>query len=408
MTYAYKVRDRQGKLVTGTLEAESVAVVAGKLRSMGYVPVSIESNETNLSAREIKIPGFSGRIKLKEVAVFSRQFATMINSGLTLLRSLSILADQTENKELARIVGEVRKDVERGSSLSAALAKHPKAFSRLYVAMVRSGETGGSLDSVLLRLATTIEQQVNLRRKVKSAMTYPIVVGVIVLLILIAMLIFVVPMFKGMYGDLDAKLPLPTMILLTASNIFKKFFPLVFLGAGASVYAAKRYVKTPAGRRRWDAYKLKAPVFGQLAHKTALARFSRSLAALVRSGVPILDALEIVADTAGNAVVAEAVADTQAAVKSGDSLAKPLEAHPVFPPMVTQMIAVGEETGALDELLEKIADFYDAEVEATVDALTSLIEPLLIVVMGMSVGGMVIALYMPMFSIIGKLGASSS
>jgi type IV pilus assembly protein PilC len=406
MTYAYKVRDRQGKLVTGTLEAESVAVVAGKLRSMGYVPVSIESNETNLSAREIKIPGLSGRIKLKEVAVFSRQFATMINSGLTLLRSLSILADQTENKELARIVGEVRKDVERGSSLSAALAKHPKAFSRLYVAMVRSGETGGSLDSVLLRLATTIEQQVNLRRKVKSAMTYPIVVGVIVVLILIAMLIFVVPMFKGMYGDLDAKLPLPTMILLTASNVFKKFFPLVFVGAGAGVYAVKRYIKTPDGRRRWDAYKLKAPVFGQLAHKTALARFSRSLAALVRAGVPILDALEIVADTAGNAVVAEAVADTQAAVKSGESLAKPLEAHPVFPPMVTQMIAVGEETGALDELLEKIADFYDAEVEATVDALTSLIEPLLIVVMGVSVGGMVIALYMPMFSIIGKLGAA--
>jgi type IV pilus assembly protein PilC len=407
MTYAYKVRDRQGKLVTGTLDAESVAVVAGKLRSMGYVPVSIESNETNLSAREIKIPGFSGRIKLKEVAVFSRQFATMINSGLTLLRALSILADQTENKELARIVGEIRKDVERGSALSAALAKHPKAFSRLYVAMVRSGETGGSLDSVLLRLATTIEQQVNLRRKVKSAMTYPIVVGVIVVLILVAMLIFVVPMFKGMYGDLDAKLPAPTMILLTVSNIFKKFFPLVFAGAGAGVYAVKRYVKTADGRRRWDAYKLKAPVFGQLAHKTALARFSRSLAALVRSGVPILDALEIVSDTAGNAVVAEAVADTQAAVKSGESLAKPLEAHPVFPPMVTQMIAVGEETGALDELLEKIADFYDAEVEATVDALTSLIEPLLIVVMGATVGGMVIALYMPMFSIIGKLGAAS-
>jgi len=408
MTYAYKVRDRQGKLVTGTLEAESVTVVAGKLRSMGYVPVSIESSEAkSLSAREIKIPGLSGRIKLKEVAVFSRQFATMINYGLTLLRSLSILADQTENKELARIVGEIRKDVERGSALSVALAKHPKAFSRLYVAMVRSGETGGSVDTVLLRLATTIEKQVELRRKVKSAMTYPVVVGVIVVLILIAMLIFVVPMFKGMYGDLDAKLPLPTLVLLTVSNIFKKFFPLVILGAGAGAYAAKRYIATPAGRRRFDAFKLRAPVFGQLAHKTALARFSRSLAALVRSGVPILDALEIVSETAGNMVMAEAVADTQAAVKAGESLAKPLEAHPVFPPMVVQMIAVGEETGALDELLEKIADFYDSEVEATVDALTSLIEPLLIVVMGVAVGGMVVALYMPMFSIIGKLGGAS-
>jgi type IV pilus assembly protein PilC len=406
-TFAYKVRDRQGKLVTGTLEADSVSIVAGRLRQMGYVPVSIESGESKRMERDLKIPYFSGRIKLKEVAVFSRQFATMINSGLTLLRSLSILADQTSNKELARIIGEVRRDVERGSALSVALAKHPKAFSRLYVAMVRSGETGGSLDQVLTRLATTIEQQVELRRKVKSAMTYPVVVGIIVVLILIAMLIFVVPMFKGMYNDLDAKLPAPTLVLLTVSNIFKKFFPLVFAGAGFGVWSLKRWVNTPAGRRRYDAFKLRAPVFGQLAHKTALARFSRSLAALVRAGVPILDALEIVSETAGNTIVAEAVADTMAAVKAGDSLARPLEAHPVFPPMVVQMIAVGEETGALDELLEKIADFYDSEVEATVDALTSLIEPLLIVVMGICVGGMVIALYMPMFSIIGKLGGGN-
>jgi len=226
-------------------------------------------------------------------------------------------------------------------------------------------------------------------------------------LILIAMLIFVVPMFKGMYHDLNAKLPLPTLVLLAVSNGFKKFFPLVFLAAGFGAWSLKRYVKTPAGRHRYDAFKLRAPVFGALAHKTALARFSRSLAALVRAGVPILDALEIVAETAGNVILAEAAAETQAAVKAGESLARPLENHPVFPPMVTQMIAVGEETGALDELLEKIADFYDAEVEATVDALTSLIEPLLIVVMGVAVGGMVIALYMPMFSIIGKLGGSS-
>jgi type IV pilus assembly protein PilC len=211
-----------------------------------------------------------------------------------------------------------------------------------------------------------------------------------------------------MYGDLDAKLPAPTLVLLTVSNVVKKFFPLVLAGAGAGVWAARQYIRTPDGRRRWDAFKLRAPVFGPLAHKTALARFSRSLAALVRSGVPILDALEIVSETAGNTIVAEAAADTQTAVKAGDSLARPLEAHPVFPPMVTQMIAVGEETGALDELLEKIADFYDAEVEATVDALTSLIEPLLIVVMGVCVGGMVVALYMPMFSIIGKLGSSSA
>jgi type IV pilus assembly protein PilC len=385
-----------------------VAVVAGKLRQMGYVPVSIESSEAKSLHRDLRIPYFSGRIKLKDVAVFSRQFATMINSGLTLLRSLAILAEQTSNAELARIVGEVRRDVERGSALSVALAKHPRAFSRLYVAMVRSGETGGSLDSVLTRLATTIEQQVELRRKVKSAMTYPVVVGVIVVLILIAMLIFVVPMFKGMYADLNAKLPAPTLVLLSVSNAVKRFWYLVAAGGATSVWALRRWIGTPAGRRRFDAFKLRAPVFGPLAHKTALARFSRSLAALVRAGVPILDALEIVAETAGNTIVAEAAAETQAAVKAGDSLARPLEAHPVFPPMVTQMIAVGEETGALDELLEKIADFYDSEVSATVDGLTSLIEPLLIVVMGVAVGGMVIALYMPMFSIIGKLGGGSS
>jgi type IV pilus assembly protein PilC len=238
-------------------------------------------------------------------------------------------------------------------------------------------------------------------------MTYPIVVGVIVVLILIAMLIFVVPMFKGMYSELDSKLPAPTMALLTISDIMKKFFWLVGLAAGFGVWAGRRWIRTPAGRRAMDAFKLRAPVFGQLAHKTALARFTRSLAALVRAGVPILDALEIVSETAGNVIIADAVADTQAAVKSGESLAKPLEAHPVFPPMVVQMIAVGEETGALDEMLEKIADFYEAEVEATVEALTSLIEPLLIVVMGVTVGGMVVALYMPMFGIIGKLGEAS-
>ena len=403
-TFAYRVRDQQGKLVTGTLEAESVNIVAGKLRHMGFVPVSIESSEKKRGTREVKIPYFSGRIKLKEVAVFSRQFATMINSGLTLLRALAILSDQTTNQELARIVGEVRNDVEKGVGLSVAMARHPKAFSRLYVAMVRSGEMGGSLDAVLSRLAMTIEKQVELRRKVKSAMTYPIVVGVIVVLILLAMLIFVVPMFKGMYAELDSKLPAPTLVLLAVSTILKKFFPLVILGAGLGVWAGRRWIRTPAGRRSMDAFKLRAPVFGQLAHKTALARFSRSLASLVRAGVPILDALEIVSETAGNVIIADAVTDTQAAVKSGESLAKPLEAHPVFPPMVVQMIAVGEETGALDEMLEKIADFYEAEVEATVEALTSLIEPLLIVVMGVTVGGMVVALYMPMFGIIGKLG----
>ncbi len=402
-SFTYKVRDRQGKLITGRLEAETVSLVAGKLRQMGYVPVSIESNEKKSLARDVRIPGLSGRIKLKEVAVFSRQFATMINSGLTLLRALSILSDQTTNKELGRVIGEVRKDVERGIALTAAMAKHPKAFSRLYVAMVRSGEMGGSLDAVLLRLATTIEKQVDLRRKVKSAMTYPIVVGVIVVLIFMGMLIFVVPTFESMYASMDSKLPAPTRVLLGVSDVVTRFLPILLVAAGGAVWSARRWVKTPTGRRQLDAFKLRAPVFGSLSHKTVLARFSRSLAALVRAGVPILDALEIVSETAGNVVVSDAVVDVGAAVKSGDSLARPLEAHPVFPPMVTQMIAVGEETGALDEMLEKIADFYEAEVEAVVEALTSLIEPLLIVVMGVTVGGMVVALYMPMFNILSKI-----
>jgi type IV pilus assembly protein PilC len=406
-TFTYKGRDTSGRLVTGRLEAENVTLVAGRLRQMGYVPVSIESEAKNSLQREIRIPGLSGRIKLRDVAVFSRQFATMINSGLTLLRSLSILAEQTENRELARIVGEVRLDVERGSSLSAALAKHPKAFSRLYVSMVRSGEMGGSLDSVLSRLAITIEKQVELRRKVKSAMTYPVVVAVLVVLILTAMLIFIVPMFEEMYAELGGTLPAPTRALLAVSEAFTRFWYLVGALAGGSIFGFRRYVATPAGRARLDALKLRAPVFGPLVHKTALARFSRSLSALVRSGVPILDALDIVADTAGNAVMAKAVIDTQAAVKAGEPLSKPLEAHPVFPPMVVQMMAVGEETGALDELLEKIADFYDDEVEATVDALTSLIEPLLIVTMGVTVGAMVIALYMPMFNIIQQLDGAA-
>jgi len=339
-------------------------------------------------------------VKLKDVAVFSRQFATMINSGLSLLRALSILAEQTESKVLAAIANEVRLDVEKGSSLSAALAKHPKAFSRLYVAMVRAGEIGGVLDTVLVRLADTIEKQVELRRKVKSAMTYPAVVAFLVFAIVTAMLLFIIPMFQDLYSELGGTLPAPTQLLLNVSAFSRKFWWLIFAVEGGAVFAFRRWINSEDGRKRWDALKLRMPIFGPLVRKTALARFSRTLSALVRSGVPILESLDIVAETAGNHVVAEAVRDTQQAVKGGDPLARRLEEHPVFPPMVVQMMSVGEETGALDEMLDKIADFYDQEVEAAVDALTSLIEPLLIVVMGAAVGSMVIALYMPMFNII--------
>ncbi len=399
-TYAYKVRDKQGKVVEGNLDAESQQLLVAKLRSMGYTPIDVKEQRTEQLSRDITIPGLSNRIKLKDVAVFSRQFATMINSGLSLLRALYILAEQTESKPLAEVVNEVRIDVEKGSSLSAALAKHPKAFSRLYVSMVKAGEIGGVLDSVLVRLADTIEKQVELRRKVKSAMTYPVVVAVLVLLIVTAMLLFIIPMFKGLYTELGGELPLPTKILIDISSFCRKFWYLVFVLEIGAVVGFRRWIASEEGRKKWDAIKLRVPIFGKLVQKTALARFSRTLSALVRSGVPILESLDIVAETAGNHVVATAVRDAQNGVKQGEGLASRLEHHAVFPPMVVQMMAVGEETGALDEMLDKIADFYDQEVEATVNALTSLIEPLLIVVMGGAVGGMVIALYMPMFNII--------
>ncbi|CAB4648105.1 MAG: type II secretion system F family protein [Actinobacteria bacterium] len=399
-TFTYRVRDSAGKVVEGKLEGADEALVVRKLREMGYTPITVTRRDSSRLQSDIKIPGLSGRVALKDVAVLSRQFATMINSGLSLLRALSILSEQTENASLARMIGEVRQDVERGSSLSASLARHPKAFNRLYISMVRSGEVGGSLDAVLMRLADTIESQVELHRKVKSAMTYPVVVFSLVVFIASAMLLFIVPQFKGIYVELGGTLPLPTRILISISDVVKKYFPMLILLSGVGGWFLRRWARSPKGRPTWDAFVLKVPVFGLLARKGALARFARTLAALTRSGVGILEALEIVADTAGNEVVSLALRDTQRAVKQGDTLARPLSQHDVFPPMVVQMIAVGEETGALDDMLDKIADFYDQEVEATVDALTSLIEPLLIVTMGVLVGGMIISLYLPMFRII--------
>src|SRR3954468_3298027 len=322
-TYTYKVRDRQGKLLEGALEADSSQLVVSRLRQMGYTPIAIDQKDDAGFQKELKLP-FGGKPKLKDVAVFSRQFATMINSGLSLLRSLYILAEQTENKALARVVDEVRADVEKGSSLSQSLARHPKAFNRLYVAMVRAGETGGVLDSVLLRVAETIEKQVELKRKIKSAMTYPVVVFALVLVIVSAMLLFVVPMFKNLYDQLGGTLPLPTRGLIGLSKILTKFMPLVLLADGAAVFAFKRWIQTDDGRAKFDRIKLKVPVFGKLVHKTAMTRFARTLAVLLRSGVPILESLEITSDTVNNVVVANAIKDVQSAVKTGESIAKPL------------------------------------------------------------------------------------
>jgi type IV pilus assembly protein PilC len=398
-TFAYKVRDRSGKIVQGTVEAESETAVVGRLRQMGLAPLLIEEHKESLGKKELHFP-WSGRVKPKDIAVMSRQFATMINSGLSLLRALNILAEQTDNAAFRATLSAVRSDVEKGQSLSQALAKHPKTFSRLYVAMIKAGETGGVLDRTLLRRAETMEKEVALRHKIKSAMTYPVVVFGLVIIIVTAMLLFVVPMFKNLYQQLGGTLPLPTRVLIILSDFIKHAWFIWFPGTIGAVVGFRKWIKTDAGREKWDAIKLRLPIFGVLVHKTALSRYSRTLAALFRSGVPILQGLDIVKETVNNAVMADAVSEVQLSVKEGASIAKPLEQHAIFPPMVVQMMLVGEETGALDTMLEKIADFYDQEVDATVEALTSLIEPLLIAVMGVAVGGMVVALYMPMFNII--------
>jgi type IV pilus assembly protein PilC len=398
-TYAYKVRDREGKMLGGTLEAESEDAVVARLRQLGYAPISIEAEKGAGLKTEIRLPG-TGRVKLKDLAVFSRQFATMINSGLSLLRALAILGEQTSNRRLSAVVTQVRAEVERGTSLSAALAKHPKIFNRLYVSMVRAGEIGGFLDQVLVKIAETFEKEVELRGKIRSAMTYPVVVFVMVLGIVAAMLLFIVPTFETLYESLGGTLPLPTRLLMGASNALRRFFLLILLAVVGIVFAFRRWRSTPTGRYQVDRFKLKVKVFGPLFHKTALSRFSRTLATLIRSGVPILQALEIVGETVNNMVISRAVRDVQDSVREGESLAAPLSRHAAFPAMVVQMMAVGEETGALDTMLSKVADFYDQEVTAAVASLTSMIEPILIAVMGAAVGGMVIALYLPLFNII--------
>jgi type IV pilus assembly protein PilC len=395
--YAYRVRDRQGKLVTGTIWGDNDVAVLGRLREMGYTPVKVAKKREGMSMEINLRPGY---VKPKDLAIFSRQFATMVNSGLPILRALSILGSQTESKTLAKVVTQVRMDVERGSSLSAAMSKHPKAFSNLYVAMVRAGETGGVLDQVLISLADNTEKEVTLRQRVKSAMTYPVVVLAMVSLVLVAMLMFIVPQFKSIYSQLHGSLPLPTQILLAASSAFRKFFYLFFGAVIGLIFAFKRWKKTDKGRDFIDRAKLKVPIFGPLSHKTALSRFSSTLSILLQSGVPILQSLDIVSETVNNRVLSRAVQDVQASVKEGESIAKPLGRHEVFPPMVVQMLSVGEETGSVDTMLKKVAEFYDNEVTASVDALTSLIEPLMIAVIGGAVGLAVVSLYLPMFKLI--------
>jgi type IV pilus assembly protein PilC len=406
-TYAYKVRDTNGKVVEGTLDADNQTLVASRLREMGYTPVNIQPKSAGGMNIEIRVPGFGNRVPLKEVALFSRQFATLIASGLTLIRSLTILTSQTENAALAKIVTDVRGQVERGVSLSQALNSHPKVFNRLFVAMVRAGEASGGLDQSLTTLSTMLERQAALRGKIKSAMAYPATVLCLVCLILTAMILFIVPVFKNIYASLGAKLPLPTLVLIKLSDIAVKFFVPILILIVIGVILLKRWLRTPQGKAAWDVTVLKVPIFGSLMRKTAIARFCSTFSSLLRAGVPVLESLDITKETVSNIVVARAVESMAEGVQRGETMTARLPQHPIFPAMVSQMMSVGEETGALDAMLGRAAGFLEEEIERTVSALTSLLEPLMIVILGGCVGTMVICLYLPMFKVDTLINGSS-
>ncbi|MCX7920256.1 MAG: type II secretion system F family protein [bacterium] len=405
-TYRYVARNAQGKIVDGSVEAPSQEVVIKMLRSQGLLVTSLseERGKTAVGKRP-RLSFARGRINLDDLIIFSRQLATMISAGLPLIESLDVLGEQLENPNLRKVVVEVRKDVEAGSTFTAALEKHPKVFSQLYVSMVRAGEASGMLDSIMNQLAAYLEKTGSLRRKVKSAMVYPAVVSIIAVLIVIFILIKVIPTFESIYRSFDAQLPLPTQIIVGLSQIIRKFWYVWLIALVIIGYVLKRYVNTPKGRLQFDTLKLNMPVFGDLFRKVAVAKFTRTLGTLVRSGVNILNALEIVAKTAGNVVVENAVNKTKNSIQQGETIAGPLAQTGVFPPMVTRMIDVGEKTGALEEMLNKISEFYEDQVDAAVAALTSMLEPIMIAVMGVIVGGIVIAMYLPVFNMVNVVAA---
>ena len=396
-TYNYAVRDRAGKVVKGKLDGDSKDAVQAKLVQMGYIILELDQQGSLAGLGSLK---FGTGVKPKDITIFARQFSTMINAGLSLTKCLSILAAQTESAGLREVIAQIAKDVESGQSLSDSLAKHPKVFPPIFVNMVRAGETGGVLDEVLNRVADHFEAEQKLKGKIKSAMTYPLAMGRLVLVVLAAMMIFVVPTFEKMFSDMGGKLPFMTQMLVDISDFVAGFGGVVVVVAIVGAIALFKWWSKGPGKTIWDGAKLNMPVFGSLIRKISLAKFTRTFGTLVSAGVPILSALDIVADTAGNQVVANAVKTARSAIKEGETIAKPLSESKVFPSMLVQMIAVGEETGALDTMLNKIADFYDEEVATAVDGLTSLIEPLMMASLGIIVGGMVIALYLPMFTII--------
>jgi type IV pilus assembly protein PilC len=396
--YVWKGKTRDGKAVSGERVADSKEAVMALLRRDQILVSSVKEK-----GKEMAIPKFGGGVPAKTLAVFVRQFSVMIDAGLPLVQCLEILGTQQDNKTFAKILQQTRMDVEGGASLADAMRKHPKAFDELFVNMIAAGEAGGILDTILKRLATYIEKAVKLKGQVKGAMVYPVAVISIAGIVIAVIMWKVIPTFASMFEGLGAQLPLPTRIVITMSNWFVRLLPFLVIGAILFVILFKRYYATHGGRRVVDRLVLKLPIIGILMQKIAVARFCRTLATLVSSGVPILDGLEITARTSGNAIIEDAIMAVRKGVESGLTIAQPLKESGVFPPMVVQMIGVGEQTGALDAMLSKIADFYEEEVDQAVANLLTLMEPVMILFLGTTVGGIVIAMYLPLFDLISKL-----
>jgi len=400
--YLWVAETKKGRKLKGEIEAANEQIAQGQLRKRNLKVLKLKPKPKDLFE---SIPFLQPKVKNKDIIIFTRQFSTMIDAGLPLVQGLGILAEQSENPTFKSILKQITRDVEGGSTLAEAMKKHPKVFDELFVNLVAAGEVGGILDTILQRLATFIEKAAELRSKIKGAMTYPLVVVAIAIIVIAVILIFVIPVFEDMFASFGQALPVPTQIVVAMSNFVKS--KILFIIAGIILLSVlfRQYRKTASGRRILDNLSLKLPVFGDLLKKTAVSRFTRTLGTMLASGVPILDSLEIVAKTAGNVVIEEIILDVRGSIAEGQTIAEPLSENDVFPGMVIQMIAVGEATGALDIMLSKIADFYDKEVDAAVEALTSMLEPLLMLFLGGSIGGLVVAMYLPIFTMAGAVGS---
>ncbi len=403
-TFAYSGRTRGGETVTGERAADNMDAAVAMLRREQVLVTQINATKEKAAVVKGAKPGRAKGVDPKNLAVFVRQFSVMIDAGLPLVQCLEILGNQEEDKNFAGVILATRSEVESGASLADAMSKHPKVFDPLFTNMIAAGEAGGILDTILKRLATYIEKAVKLKGQVKAAMIYPVAVVTIAALVVGVILWKVIPTFANLFAGLGAELPLPTRVVIALSNNLVRFGPFLIVGAFGAGYAFKSYYSTPKGRRVVDALSLKAPILGDLLRKIAVARFCRTLSTLLASGVSILEALDITARTAGNAIIEDAIQTTRKSIERGETIAQPLKDTKVFPPMVVQMIGVGEATGALDTMLGKIADFYEEEVDTAVAGLLTLMEPLMIAFLGGAVGGIVIAMYMPIFSLISKLG----